>query len=165
MRHGTFAFLLAPLLAGAVAAAQDAKTTTNTKVKSDNGQVVKVTGCVMIGGATNFLLTNITSERATPDKQGKTTPSGEPVYALVERDGLDLGSYIDHQVELTGVVVPAATKGDRDDKIEIKETTKVDVENRPDKTSSTAKTVKVARGATSQFLVASVKTVAPRCER
>lgn len=165
MRHGTFALLLALLLAGAVAAAQEGKTTTNTKVKSDNGQVVTVTGCVMIGGATNFLLTNITSERVTPDKQGKTTPSDQPVYALVERDGVDLGSFIDHRVELTGVVVPAATKSDRDDKIEIKETTKVAVENGPDKTSSTAKTVKVARAATNQFLVASVKTVAPTCER
>jgi hypothetical protein len=165
MRHDTFAFLLALVLAGAVTAAQDTKTTTNTKVKSDNGQVVTVTGCVMIGGGTNFLLTNITSERVTPDKQGKTTSSDEPVYALVERDGLDLGSSIDHQVELTGVVVPAATKSDRDDKIEIKETTKVDVANGPDKKSSTAKTVKVARGATNQFLVASVKIIAPTCQR
>jgi hypothetical protein len=63
------------------------------------------------------------------------------------------------------VVVPAATKGDRDDKIELKETTTVKGENGPDKTSSAATTVKVARGADSQFLVASLKTVAPNCQQ
>ena len=166
MRHGTFAFLLAPLLAGAVAAAQDAKTTTNTKVKSDNGQVVTVTGCVMIGGATNFLLTNITSEQ-DQSKGGQHDRNGIAKggsYPLIERKGLDLGSYIQQKVELTGVVVPAATNHDTQDKIKIKETTRVDVKDGPDKKSSEATTVKVARGAATQFLVASVKLLAPSCQ-
>jgi hypothetical protein len=161
MRHAAPALLLTLLLGGAVVAAQDATVTTDTKVKSDDGKVVTMTGCVEIGGGTSFLLTNITSEQEKGQKQ--TSPDAGP-YALVEREGLVLGQYVNQQVELTGVVVPAATKGDHDDKIEVKETTKVDVQNGPDKKSSTATTVKVARGATSRFLVASVKTLAPTCQ-
>jgi len=66
---------------------------------------------------------------------------------------------------LTGVVVPAATKGDADDKIKIKETGRADAEQGSDRKSSASKTVKVARGATPQFIVASVKTLAPVCSQ
>jgi len=161
MRQLVPSSLFALLLSGVVATAQTTTSTTRTKVKSDNGQVVTVTGCVMIGGATNFLLT-VTSEQGQREKVA--SPAGGS-YALVERDNLDLGRYINQKVELTGVVVPAATKGDKDDKIKVKETRQVDVEHGPDKTSSTSKTVKVARGATTQFIVASVKTLAPVCEQ
>jgi len=162
MRHATSAFLFPVLFSGAVLAAQGAKVTTDTEVKADNGKVVTMTGCVEIGGGTSFLLTNITSEHEKDHKQ--TSPDTGP-YALVEREGLVLGPYINQKVELTGVVVPAATKSDDDDKIEVKETTKVKVENGPDKKSSAATTVKVARGATSRFLVASVKSLAPGCQQ
>ena len=162
MRLDTIGLSFAVILTGAVAAAQDTRTTTDTTVKSDNGKVITMTGCVMIGGATNFLLANITPK---PDEHDKTELSAGGSYALVEREGLDLSSYIDHRVELTGVVVPAATKGDHDDKIKIKETTKVDSPNASDKKSSTSATVKVARGPANQFLVASVKALAPTCGR
>ena len=132
-RYGT-AYLLAVLLSGTIVAAQDAKRA-DTKVKADNGKVVTMTGCVEIGGGTSFVLTN--------DKS----------YSLVARKGLDLGPYIQQKVELTGVVVPAATSRDGDDKIKITE---------PAAPSST--TVKVARGKDAQFLVASVKTLAPTCQ-
>ena len=138
------------LLSGTIVAAQQPKTTAETKVKSDNGTVVTLVGCVEIGGGTSFVLTNISSERGS--------------YALKEREGLDLGPYIQQKVELTGVVVPAATSSDKDDKIKVKDTTKVDVKNGPDKKTSTATTVKVQRGAQPQFLVASVKTLAPTCQ-
>jgi hypothetical protein len=160
MRHVTAGCLIALLLSSGVITAQDAKITTTTKVKSDNGKVVTMIGCVQIGGGTNFVLTNITSEREQHDNQ---TSRGGESYALIEREGLDLAPYIHQKVELTGVVVPAATHRDRDDKIKITDTTKVDVEKGPDKKSSAATTVKVARGAASQFLVASVKTLAPSC--
>jgi hypothetical protein len=142
------------LLSGTVVAAQDAKVTTDSKVTSDDGKVkvVKMTGCVEVGGGTGYVLTNITSEPAVG------------AYPLVERKGLDLGPYIQQKVELTGVVVPAATKGDTQDKIKVKDTTRVDVKDGPDKTSSTTTRVKVARGAATQFLVASVKTLAPSCQ-
>jgi len=146
MRRSTFSFLCALLLTSAVGIAQT-KSTTGTKVTSDNGQVVTLTGCVMIGGATNFLLT-VTSEREPHDKQA--APAGGS-YALIERDNLDLGRYINQRVELTGVVVPAATKGDNDDKIKVKDQ------------ASATRTVKVARGASTQFIVASVKMLSPVC--
>ena len=153
--------LLGLLLSVTIAGAQDARSTTNTKVTSDNGKVVTLVGCVEIGGGTGFMLTNITSER---EQRDKSTSSPGSSYALMERKGLDLGPFIQQRVELTGVVVPAATSRDKDDKIKIKDTTKVDVKNGSDKTSSAATTVKVARGAASQFLVASVKSLAPTCQ-
>src|SRR4026209_415810 len=103
MRNAVIAAMLV-LLRATMAAGQDATTTTGTKVKSDNGTVVTMTGCVEIGGGTSFVLTNITSER----EQGATKasrPAGP--YSLVACKGLDLGPYIQQKVELTGVVVPA----------------------------------------------------------
>ena len=162
MRHATAGFVITLLLTGAVLAGQQTTVTTDTKVKSDNGKVVTITGCVMIGGGTSFLLTNITSEVEQGDR---ATSPATATYALTARDGLDLGPHIHQRVELTGVEVPAATKGDKDDKIEIKETTEVDVKNGPDKKSSETTTVRVPRGATKQFLVASVKTLAHSCDQ
>jgi len=157
----TAAYAFAVLLSSAVAAAQDAKVTTDSKVTADDGKVIKMTGCVELGGGTSYVLTNITSEQAQHEKP-QVPPGGS--YPLVERKGLDLGPYIQQKVELTGVVVPAATGHDTDDKIRIKETTRVDVKDGPDKKSSEATTVKVARGAATQFLVASVKLLAPSCQ-
>ena len=159
MRSAVTGYLLM-LLSGTIVAAQQPKTTTETKVKSDNGTVVTLVGCVEIGGGTSFELTNISSERGRRDTKAPPAAS----YALKEREGLDLGPYIQQKVELTGVVVPAATSGDKDDKIKVKDTTKVDVKDGPDKKTSTATTVKVQRGAQPQFLVASVKTLAPTCQ-
>ncbi len=173
MRTMAAGYLVALLSSGATVVAQDAKTTADTakttadtadtKVTADAGKVVTMTGCVEIGGGTSFVLTNITSEHQSEHGQPerKQVPSGAP-YALVGRKGLDLSPYILQKVELTGVVVPAATTRDTDDKIKIKETTTVAA--KPDKTSSKATTVKVARGETPQFIVASVKTLAPGCQ-
>ena len=161
MRYSLPSLLSALLLTRVVASAQTTKSTTETKVKADNGQVVTVTGCLMIGGGTNFLLAP-TSERAEHEK---VATSGSGPYALLDRDGVNLGRYINQRVELTGVVVPAATKGDADEKIKIQETTKVDADKGADKKASEKKTVKVARGADTQFVVATVKTLAPVCEQ
>jgi hypothetical protein len=152
------------LLTGAATSAQErtGKTdtpTTGVKVKSDNGAVETLTGCVMIGGGTNFLLTNITA-RVADDK--KPSPAGVS-YALTERDGVDLSRYINQQVQLTGVFVPAATKGDHDDKFEIKGTGTAGTSGGSGQTPPKRETVKVQRGATDQFLVASVRSVAPQC--
>ena len=161
MEKAAAGYLFALLLSGTIVAAQEPKNTTDTKVKSDNGKVVTMTGCVEIGGGTSFVLTNITSEH--DQHATKPSPPGGP-YSLMTREGLDLRSFIQQKVELTGVVVPAATSRDKDDKIKIKETTKVDVKNGPDKKSTAATTVNVARTAEAQFLVASVKTLALSCQ-
>jgi hypothetical protein len=162
MRHAIALCLLALLATPIAAGAQEARGTRETTVKSDNGKVVMMVGCVMIGGGTNFTLSNITTEREQDEKT--TARTGGP-YALVPREGLDLGPYINQKVEMAGVVVPPATKGDNDDKFEIKETTKVEAPNGRDRTSSAATTVKVDRGPMHQFLVASVKMRAPSCDQ
>lgn len=152
MRQVMAASAVALVLVASGAGAQESAVAPDTRVKSDNGKVVTMTGCVMIGGGTSFMLSNITSEHEKGDKGQAPVHSGG--YALVERAGLELGPFINQKVELTGVVVPAATKGDRDDKIEIKESP----------TSKTT-TVKVARGDVHQFLVASVKMLSPNCDK
>jgi hypothetical protein len=161
MRKAAAGYAFVLLLGSTLVAAQDAKVTTDSKVTSDDGKVIKMTGCVEIGGGTSFVLTNITSEQ---DERARDQVPPVGSYALVERKGLDLGPYIQQRVELTGVLVPAATRRDTQDKIKIKETTSVDVKGGPDQKSSRATTVKVARGATTRFLVASVKTLAPSCQ-
>lgn len=143
------------------ASGQSAKVATDTKVTSDNGKVVTMIGCVMIGGGTNFTLANITSETPKDDRSAR---AGGP-YALVEREGLELGPYIGQRVELKAVAVPPASKNDRDDKINIKETTRSNAENGANRKSNATTTVKVARGAMPQFLVASVKMLSPHCDQ
>jgi hypothetical protein len=163
MRHVLSACLFAICFAAAAAdaIAQVSTVTTDTKVKSDNGKVVTMVGCVMIGGGTSFTLSNITSER---EDHGRAAKRPRGPYALIPREGLDLGPYINQKVQLTGVVVLPAAKGDRDDKIEIEETTRTAVANGADRTSTAETTVKVARGPMNQFLVASVSSLAPSCE-
>ena len=56
MRNTAAGYAFAVLLSGSMVAAQDANTTTDTKVKSDDGKIVKMTGCVEIGGGTSFCL-------------------------------------------------------------------------------------------------------------
>ena len=145
MRHLTVGLMLALMGSGGIgSAAQNDKPTSSPRVKADNGSAVTLTGCLTIGGATNLMLTNITAEREQQNR--RTTPAA--AYALVERDGVELAGYINQKVQLTGVAVPAATSRDRDDKFTVKG----------------EKTVKVARGAEPQFIVASVKPVASGCQ-
>ena len=167
MRNAAAGYVFALVLSGAVVAAQDSTVKTDTKVKSDDGKVVTLIGCMEVGGGTSFMLTNITAEQDQSQKNGRETSRQAKTgsYSLVERKGLALGPYIQQKVQVTGVVVPAATSRDAQDKIDIKETTRVDVKDGPDKTSSEATTVNVARGPESQFLVASVKTLAATCQQ
>lgn len=167
MRNAAAGYVFALVLSGTIVAAQDSNVKTDTKVKSDDGKVVTMIGCLEVGGGTSFTLTNITKEQ---DQSAKDRPSGSRSdkggsYALIEREGLALGPYIQQKVQLTGVVVPAATSRDAQDTIDIKETTRVDVKGGPDKKSSAATTVNVARGPETQFLVASVKTLAATCQQ
>lgn len=156
MRRAASNFLAALVLGGVAVAAQDAKTTTDTKVKAEKGKVVTVAGCLEIGGGTSFVLSNVTTGQEHHTKSGP--------YALTGREGLDLGPYINHKVELTGVVVPPVASGDKDDKIKIRETDKVDAATTPNgKSAPATTTVTVPRAATTQFIVASVKSLAPTC--
>jgi hypothetical protein len=161
MKSAAFVGAFALFVTGITVAAQDAQVTSDRKVSSQDGKVVTMSGCVEVGGGTSFVLTNITSEQARHERTPSLPAGALPV---VELKGFDLGPYIQQRVELTGVVVPAASKRDTQDKIKVKETTRVDGAEGSEKTSSEATTVKVARGAAAQFLVASVKSLAPTCQ-
>jgi hypothetical protein len=162
MRQIIAASLCALVFPVASVSAQDGHLAPDTKVTSDNGKVITMIGCVAIGGGTNFMLSNITSE--TPKDADKKARAGGP-YALVEREGLALGPYIGQRVELKAVAVPPATKGDRDDKIRVTQPIERGAATARDKKSNASTTVKVARGAMAQFLVASVKMLSPHCDQ
>jgi hypothetical protein len=160
MRHVISGCALALCIAVS-ASAQDAKIKTQTDVKSDNGKVVTMTGCLM-GGGTDFILSSV-EEHGKKDKAVGTT--GVSPYALTPRDGLNLAPHIGQRVELTGVLVPAATKHDHDDKIQVKDKTKLEIDGAPDQHSEQKTEVKVERGATDTLVVASVKDLKMSCAR
>ena len=140
--------------------AQDAKIKTETKVKADNGKVMTMTGCLTGGAGSDFMLSQV--ERSKKDRDAVGT-SGSLPYALMTRDGLDLGPHIGQKVEVTGVIVPAASKGDHDDKIQVNEKSKVEIDGAPDKHNEQKTEVKVQRGAVDHFMVASVKDLNTTC--
>ena len=126
-----------------LSAQSEATVTSKTKIKSDNGKVMTLKGC-LAGGPSSFSL-------------------GANPYSVMPRDGVDLGSQVGHQVELTGVLIPAATKHDKDAKIEVKTETKVDPPKGADQKLEAKTKAKVARGDTAQFVVADVKVLSTTC--
>ncbi len=151
------------LCLAASASAQDVKIKTETKIKADNGKVVTMTGCLTAAGGGSFILGNIEEHGKNTSERETVGTSGLSPYALTPREGLDLGPHIGQKVEVTGVLVPAAKNGDRDDKIEVTEKTKIEVEDAPDKKDERKTEVKVQRGPVDQFLVASVKDLKTTC--
>jgi len=146
--------------AASLSAQDDATIKSKTKIKSDDGKVVTATGC-LIGGPSSYTLS-----RATPVVEERVTvgTSGTVVsYTLVPRGGVDLTTHVGQQVEVTGVLIPAATKHDDDAKIKIQEKTKTEVDNQPDAKSQGKAKVEVPRGATPQLAVTSVKMVGATC--
>ena len=84
-------------------------------------------------------------------------------YTLVPRDGVALAPHVGHRVELVGVVVDAAKKGDDDAKVKIDEKTQVKREDAPDSKSDTTTKARIARGPNAQFAVTSLKMISPVC--
>ena len=153
------------LFAAAVVSAQDTTIKSETRIKADDAKVLTITGCLG-GGPTNFSLSNVVA--ATPgdtkdDRKAVGTAGLLDSYVLMPRDGIALAPHVGHRVELTGVVVPPATKGDDDAKIEVKETTQVQRENAPDSKTETTTRARIARGPEAQFAVASLKMISPVC--
>ena len=128
-----------------LSAQNEATVTSKTKIKSDDGKVMTVKGC-LAGGPSSFAL-------------------GANPYAVMPRDGVDLGSHVGQQVELTGVLIPAATKHDKDAKIELRTEDKVDPAKGPDQKVESKTKAKVARGDTAQFVVADVKMLNATCSQ
>lgn len=152
------------LFAAAAVHAQDTTIKSETRIKVDDAKVMSIRGCLG-GGPTSFTLSNVVAASVPGQKDDRKTAGSGLLesYALVPRDGVALAAHVGHRVELTGVVVPPATKGDDDAKIEVKEQTQVKRENAPDSKTETTTKARIARGPEAQFAVTSLKMVSPVC--
>lgn len=153
------------LCAAASVYAQDTTIKSETRIKADDAKVLTISGCLG-GGPTNFSLSNVVASNPgdkKDDRKAVGTAGLLDSYVLMPRDGIALAPHVGHRVELTGVVVPPATKGDDDAKIEVKERTEVQRENAPDSKTETTTRARIARGAEAQFAVASLKMISPVC--
>jgi hypothetical protein len=164
------ACLLACCFAAATVSAQDAKIKSETKVKSDDGKVVTLRGC-LAGTPPSFTLDHASSavvaESQKPDRDhdhdaiGTTGSVGS--YVLTPRSGVQLEPQIGHMVEVTGVLVPAASKHDDDAKVKVQNRTKVEREDAPDSKVKSKTEAHVNRGSSPQVMVTSVKQLASAC--
>jgi hypothetical protein len=154
------------LFAAAALHAQDTTIKQETRIKADDAKVMTVSGC-LTGAGSNFVLTNAVATTAPAakkdDKKSVGTSGVVESYALVPREGVALAPHVGHRVELTGVVVDAAKKGDDDAKVRVDEKTQVKREGAPDSRSESTTKAKIARGPEAQFAVTSVKMVSPVC--
>jgi hypothetical protein len=138
--------------------AQDTKTTTTVKSDSGDAKTVTYSGCVQSGAeAKSFVLAKampVSQSTTTEVGTSGTTTSTTTTYMLVPGEKIELQPQVGHQVEITGVMVPAG-----DSKVETK--TQVEREGAPD--SKTTETVK-SDNAMPQFRVTSVKEIAASCK-
>ena len=156
------------LFAAAVLHAQDTTIKQETHIKADDAKVMTVSGCLSSAGASSFVLTNAVTatdpaKKKDDDKKSVGTSGVVSSYALVPQSGVSLAPHVGHRVELTGVVVDAAKKGDDDAKVKIDEKTEVKREGAPDSKAESTTKARIARGPEAQFAVASVKMVSPVC--
>jgi hypothetical protein len=101
--------MMAIVLAGGLAAAQDTESKSKTKIKVDDGKSVTVTGCVERGPQGGFALTNVAN---------KDGALGSYMLAATDDNDLgDLDKHVGHRVEVTG---KAADQGKGKIKVESK---------------------------------------------
>ena len=153
-------FIVALALASGVAvaaSAQDTKTTTT--VKTDQGDVKKVsyTGCVATGTETRSYVLNkiapVSTTVTTTDAVGTSGTTTTTSYMLVPGDTIELQAHVGHKVQVEGMMIPA---GDS----KTTTTTKVERDDAPDSKSKT--TVK-SDNAMPQFRVTSIKDLPEAC--
>jgi hypothetical protein len=156
------------LVAAVSVSAQDTTIKSETRIKADDAKVMTVTGCLS-GGPDVYVLNNVSVAQVpgtTDDDKAKKPVGTSGVaasYDLVSPQGLSLASHVGHKVEVVGVVVDPAKKGDDDAKIQIKERTEVQREDAPDSKVETTTKARIARGPSAQFAVTSLKSVSPIC--
>jgi hypothetical protein len=132
---------------------QDVKT--KTKIKGDDAQTVRYTGCVQSGPQTRtFVLNKVMpvgqTTETTTDSAGVSNTTTTTTYALVPSDTVQITEYVGHKVEVTGMLVP---KGE----MRTRTTTKVGddtVKKEETKTESDFP----------QFRVISIRNLSERCE-
>jgi hypothetical protein len=171
MRRILPAGLIAMCMATASVGAQDATIKSKTTIKAEDGKAATLTGC-LAGGPTGFTLAtavagdahegaSVPHERSSP---AVGTSGVVATYDLTPRDGVDLSTHVGQKVEITGAMVDAATKGDKDATIAVKDKTTVKTDDAPDQKVETKTKAEIPRGVTPRFTVTSVRMVAAGCE-
>jgi hypothetical protein len=139
--------------------AQNTSTTTKVETEKGDAKTVTFSGCVQKGAEpAGFVLAKampVSSSTTTEvGTSGTATSTTTTTYALIPAEQIELQPQVGHQVEITGVMIPAG-----DSKVDTK--TKVEREGAPDTT--TKETVK-SDNAMAQFRVTSVKEIAATCK-
>jgi len=135
-------------------AQQDPASTTQeqTKIKTEHAKEVTVTGCLLTGTEAKTYILDKVEPVKTTDIVGT---SGEVMtvtkYDLVPTEKVEFQPQVGHKVEVTGVVVPA---GEGDAKLKVE--TKLPGAEQQSET-------KIAKGATPQFRVISIKQLGDTC--
>jgi len=169
--------------------AQDSTSTTRTQVKADDAKAITATGCLVSGVAPgSFALrggvtasgdevttksrvkTEVDRDETKVKSDTRTKADGDHdrvgagglvLFDLNPRAGVELGSYVGQQVQLTAVMLDRG-KGDAD--VKIKEETHTDREHGADSQSKSETKLNVSRGTGGPRLnVLSVKPLGQSC--
>lgn len=124
-----------------------------TKIKTEHAKEMTFTGCLQTGTeAKTYILDKVVAVKTTTEVVG--TAGGAMTvtkYELVPSEKIELQEHVGHKVEVTGVAIPA---GEGDAKIK----TQTKLPGSEEKTEA-----KIAKGATPQFRVISIKQLAETC--
>lgn len=131
--------------------AQSSEMKSKTKVKADDGQVVKYTGCVQTGTETRTYILQNAVPVARTEATGTSGTMTTTTYMLLPEAKVELQQQVGHKVEISGVMVPAG-KG------ETKYEAKTKSKGGEEKTKG-----EVERGAMPQLKVVSVRPLAESC--
>jgi hypothetical protein len=175
------AVLTAPL------AAQDTKVTSRTQVKADDATVISLTGCLRqeklsgrysLVGATAAAGDKVTTRtkvktdvddddvevtartRSHADDDAIGTSGATSTYMLVPRGGVALLPHVDHQVQVSAVMLEP---GEDDADVKINDKTTVDPDNAPSRTGRSQTKIEVENVPHGQYAVVSVKALASAC--
>ena len=141
---------------GLAVSAQDTKITSTTKIKADNSKTMTYIGCVQTGTETkSYVLNKVVPVTRTVERTGTagTVTSTTTSYELVPgSETVQFTNLVGHQVEVTGMLIPAGK--------DVKTTTKTKTEREHAPDVKTEETTKTEGGKVPQFRVTSVKQLA-----
>ena len=161
MRRVLSTSLLAVAFAAVSVSAQEATIKSKTKINSDDAKPATFAGC-LTGGPTGYMLTNVAGNARSRD-HAIGTSGVVAEYDLTPREGVDLSSHVGERVEISAIMVKAATKHDDDAKVEIRNRTKVEADHQPDQTSKSTTKAEIPRGPLPKLAVMTVRTISPTC--
>jgi hypothetical protein len=182
------------LALGVAVSAQDSTVKSKTQVKSDDAQTVTMTGCLLPNAAGGYTLSGTMAsagDDATIKSKVKTDVDDEDTkvkskstakidnddhkaigtsgsvssFDVSARDGVDLAAHAGHKVTIAAVMLDAASKGDDDAKIKIKEDTKVKAEDSPDGKVQSKTKAELPRGANARLMAVSIQQVGENCSQ